>query len=84
MSITNKKIRQGVVVSDKMEKTRVIVVERTTQHPLYKKTIRLTKKYKMHDENNETREGDVVSIIETRPISKDKKWRLLKIVKKAI
>ena len=84
MSDLNKKIRQGFVVSDKMQKTCVVKVERTTQHPIYKKTIRLTKSYKVHDENNECKKGDFVCLIESRPYSREKRWRLLKILKKAI
>jgi len=77
------KVRSGRVVSDKMEKTRVVAVERVTRHPLYGKIIRRTKKYKMHDEENESRVGDIVKIMETRPISKDKRWRLVEIVRKS-
>ncbi len=77
------KVRSGRVVSDKMEKTRVVAVERVTRHPLYGKIIRQTKKYKMHDEENESRVGDIVKIMETRPISKDKRWRLVEIMRKS-
>lgn len=73
----------GRVVSDKMDKTRVAAVVRTTRHPLYGKTIRRTKKYHFHDENNETRMGDLVKIMETRPLSKNKRWRLVEIVKRS-
>jgi small subunit ribosomal protein S17 len=76
----NKKVRQGVVKSDKMEKTIVVLVEMTVKHPLYKKTIRKSKKYKAHDERNEAKTGDTVSIVECRPISKDKCWRLRQIL----
>ncbi len=72
----------GTVVSDKMDKTVVIEVERTMQHPRYKKFIRSRKKYKAHDENNECRLGDVVKIMGTRPISKDKTWRVAEIMKR--
>jgi len=73
----------GNVVSDKMDKTVVVAVERTTRHPLYGKIIRKTKKYKAHDAGNECRIGDKVRIMETRPLSKDKKWRLVEIVEKS-
>lgn len=79
-----KKVLNGLVVSDKMEKTATILVERTFQHKLYKRTVRKTKKYKIHDENNECRMGDRVRLIECRPISKDKCWRLLEIVERAV
>jgi len=71
------------VVSDKMDKTRVVLIERTTKHPLYGKIIRRSKKYKFHDENNESRVGDIVKIMETRPLSKDKRWRLVEIVQRS-
>jgi small subunit ribosomal protein S17 len=77
------KVRSGRVVSDKMDKTRVVLIERTTKHPLYGKIIRRSKKYKFHDENNESRVGDVVKIMETRPLSKDKRWRLVEIVQRS-
>ncbi len=83
MTTIKGKVRSGRVVSDKMEKTRVVAVERVTRHPLYGKIIRRTKKYKMHDEENESRVGDIVKIMETRPISKDKRWRLVEIVRKS-
>jgi len=66
-----------------MDKTITVSVETVKQHPLYKKTIKTSKKYKAHDENNEARTGDVVRIMETRPLSKDKRWRLLEIVRRA-
>jgi len=66
-----------------MEKTITVSVETVKQHPLYKKTIKTSKKYKVHDENNEAKIGDVVRIMETRPLSKDKRWRLVEIVRKA-
>jgi small subunit ribosomal protein S17 len=78
-----RKVRVGNVVSDKMDKTVVVAVERTTRHPLYGKIIRKTKKYKAHDAGNECRIGDKVRIMETRPLSKDKKWRLVEIVEKS-
>lgn len=80
---TNKKIRTGFVTSDKMDKTVTVAVERKTQHPLYKRVVKQTKKYKVHDENNECNEGDKVRIIETRPLSKAKRWRVLEIIEKA-
>jgi len=80
---TNKKVRIGTVTSDKMEKTITVSVETVKQHPLYKKTIKTSKKYKVHDENNEAKTGDIVKIIETRPLSKDKRWRLIEIMRKA-
>ena len=78
-----RKTRVGKVTSDKMDKTITVSVETVKQHPLYKKTIKTSKKYKAHDENNEARTGDVVRIMETRPLSKDKRWRLLEIVRRA-
>jgi small subunit ribosomal protein S17 len=79
----NRKVRIGTVTSDKMEKTITVSVETVKQHPLYKKTIRTSKKYKAHDENNEAKTGDIVKIMETRPLSKDKRWRLIEIIRKA-
>ena len=78
-----RKVRTGVVVSDKMDKTIVVAVERLMRHPLYGKTIKQTKKFKAHDENNECKVGDIVTIMETRPLSRDKRWRLVKIIKRA-
>ncbi|BCX02350.1 MAG: hypothetical protein KatS3mg053_0288 [Candidatus Roseilinea sp.] len=72
----------GVVVSDKMQKTIVVRVERTVRHPLYKKVLTRSKKYKAHDENEQAREGDLVQIVEHRPISKTKRWMLEEIVRK--
>jgi len=80
---TNRKVRMGTVSSDKMEKTITVSVETVKQHPLYKKTIRTSKKYMVHDENNEAKTGDIVKIMETRPLSKNKRWRLVEIVRKA-
>ena len=74
---------EGIVVSDKMDKTVVIKVEIRQKHPLYGKTISKNKRYKVHDEKNECAEGDLIRVIECRPISKDKKFRLIKILKKA-
>ncbi len=79
----NRKIRVGRVISDKMDKTIVVAVETFVTHPLYKKQIKKTTKFKAHDENNECGIGDVVKIMETRPLSKDKRWRLVNIVEKA-
>lgn len=79
----NRKVRIGNVVSDKMDKTVVVAVETFVTHPLYKKQIRQTTKFKAHDENNECGIGDVVKIMETRPLSKDKRWRVVSIVEKA-
>lgn len=79
----SRKTRVGRVISDKMEKTVVVAVERLERHRLYKKTIRRTTKFKAHDENNECRIGDQVQIMETRPFSKDKRWRVVSIVRKA-
>ena len=78
-----RKTRDGVVVSDKMDKTVVVSVVEKYKHPLYKKTVTRTKRFKAHDESNECGVGDRVEIIETRPISKDKCWRVNKIVEKA-
>lgn len=74
---------QGRVVSDKMDKTRVILIETLKIHPLLKKAVRKSQKLKIHDEKNESREGDLVSAIETRPLSADKRHRLFKIVERA-
>ena len=78
-----RKTRVGTVVSDKMDKTIVVAVKDSVQHPLYKKIMKRTVKFKAHDENNECGVGDRVMIMETRPLSKDKRWRLVKIVEKA-
>ena len=78
-----RKTRVGVVVSDKMDKTIVVAVKESVQHPLYKKILKRTKKFKAHDENNEAGIGDRVEIMETRKISKDVNWRLVKIIEKA-
>lgn len=79
-----RKVRVGKVVSDKMDKTIVVAVEENVMHPLYAKTVRRTKKFKVHDENNEAKTGDTVRIMETRPLSKDKRWRLVEIIEKAV
>lgn len=78
-----RKERTGEVVSDKMDKTRVVVIERTFSHPLYGKTVRRSSRIKVHDENNESHVGDTVRVMETRPISKEKRWRLVEIVERA-
>ncbi len=78
-----RKVRVGRVVSDKMDKTIVVAVEDRVKHPLYKKIVKRTYKLKAHDENNACREGDTVRVMETRPLSKDKRWRLVEIVEKA-
>jgi small subunit ribosomal protein S17 len=78
-----RKKRIGRVVSDKMEKTIVVAVETKVRHPLYGKTVKTTTKFKVHDENNEAKINDRVSIMETRPLSKDKRWRLVEVVEKA-
>ena len=78
-----RKTRVGVVVSDKMDKTIVVAVKDSFQHPLYKKILKRTKKFKAHDENNEAGIGDRVEIMETRKISKEVNWRLVKIIEKA-
>ena len=76
----NKKTMTGVVVSNKMDKTVVVKVERRFSHPVFKKVVKTTKKYKVHDEKNECSEGDFIRIQETRPLSKEKRWRLLGII----
>ena len=73
----------GQVVSDKMDKTIVVAIEDSVQHPLYKKTMKRTYKLKAHDEQNECGIGDTVEVMETRPLSKDKRWRLIRIIEKA-
>ena len=78
-----RKTRVGQVVSDKMDKTIVVAIEDSVQHPLYKKTMKRTYKLKAHDENNECGCGDTVEVMETRPLSKDKRWRLIRIIEKA-
>ena len=78
-----RKTRVGKVVSDKMDKTITVAVEDHVKHPLYGKIVKRTYKLKAHDENNECREGDTVRVMETRPLSKDKKWRLVEVMEKA-
>ncbi len=83
MSIERKrKTKLGRVVSDKKDKTVVVAVETPKRHPLYKKTIKRAIKYKAHDENNECRPGDIVKIVETRPLSRQKRWRVAEIITK--
>jgi small subunit ribosomal protein S17 len=78
----SKKTMTGIVVSNKMDKTIVVKVERRFAHPVFKKVVKTTKKYKVHDEKNECVEGDFIRIQETRPLSKEKRWRLMDIVSK--
>lgn len=78
-----RKTRVGRVVSDKMDKTIVVAIEDNVKHPLYKKIVKRTYKLKAHDENNECNIGDRVKVMETRPLSKDKRWRLVEIIEKA-
>ncbi len=78
-----RKTRTGVVVSDKMDKTIVVAIKTKVRHPLYGKMVNRTRKFKAHDENNECGIGDTVRIMETRPLSKDKRWRLVEIIEKA-
>ena len=78
-----KRILQGVVVSDKQDKTVVVSVERQVMHPVYKKILKKSKKFAAHDENNQCRIGDRVEVMETRPLSKDKRWRVTNILEKA-
>ena len=80
--LEKRKVKEGLVVSDKMDKTVVVAVETRKVHPLYKKAIRVTKRYKAHDENNACKIGDTVKIIETRPLSKEKRWRVVEITSK--
>ena len=81
---SRRKIRVGVVTSDKMNKTVTVSVERRFAHPLYGKGVKRTKKYHAHDENNEYRVGDTVRIVETRPLSKTKRWRVLELVNRPV
>jgi len=78
-----RKTREGVVVSDKMNKTRVVVVERTFRHPRYERVVKRATRFKVHDEKNEAHVGDRVLIVETRPLSKDKRWRITEILERA-
>ena len=83
MALNRKMIKQGIVVGDKSDKTIVVQVLRQFTHPLYKKTVRRNKNFMAHDENNEAKEGDVVQIMEHRPLSARKRWSLHKIVEKS-
>lgn len=78
-----RKVREGIVVSDKMDKTIVVAIETMALHPIYKKRVKKTMKFKAHDENNVAQTGDKVRIMETRPLSRDKRWRLVDIIEKA-
>jgi len=81
--VTSRKMREGVVVSDKMQKTVVVAIERRVPHPVYGKMVTRTAKFKAHDEENSAKVGDRVRITETRPLSKDKRWRVVEIVERA-
>lgn len=83
MERNNRKVRVGTVVSDKMDKTVVVSIETLVTHPLYKKQLKRSNRFKAHDENNECKVGDKVEIMETRPLSKDKSWRVVEILEKA-
>ena len=78
-----RKVRTGKVTSDKMDKTIVVAIEERVNHPLYNKVVKRTYKLKAHDENNECKVGDTVRVMETRPLTKDKRWRLVEIVERA-
>lgn len=80
----NRKVRVGRVVSDKMDKTIVVSVETYKRHKLYGKRVKYSKKFKAHDENNQAKVNDIVKIMETRPLSKDKNWRLVEVVEEAV
>ena len=82
-SRNERKVRVGKVLSNKMDKTIVVAIPELIQHKLYKKSVKRTVKFKAHDENNQAQVGDLVSIMETRPLSKQKRWRLVQIVEKA-
>lgn len=84
MERKQRKVYQGRVVSDKMDKTITVIVETKRNHPVYGKRINYSKKYKAHDENNSAKTGDIVRIMETRPLSKDKHFRLVEIVEEAV
>ncbi len=78
-----RKVRQGRVVSDKMQKTVVVAIERLVEHPLYGKRMKQTTRFHAHDQDNECKEGDVVEIMETRPLSKSKRWRVTRVLERA-
>ena len=82
MERSNRKVLRGKVVSDKMDKTITVEVATSKSHPLYSKRIKYSKKFKAHDENNECNIGDKVKVMETRPLSKDKRWRLVEVMEK--
>jgi small subunit ribosomal protein S17 len=84
MERSNRKVYRGTVVSDKMDKTITVIVETKKTHPLYGKRVKYSKKFKAHDENNEAKVGDTVVIMETRPLSATKRFRLVEIVEKAV
>jgi small subunit ribosomal protein S17 len=84
MSMTMRRRLTGRVVSDKMQKTVVVIVETTTRHPVYGKTMRARKRYKAHDETNNARVGDLVRIVEWRPISKDKSWMVEEVLERGV
>ena len=79
-----RKTMVGTVVSDKMDKTVVVAVETRVKHPIYQKTVKRTYKLKAHDEENKCKSGDIVKVMETRPLSKDKRWRVVEILEKAV
>jgi len=78
-----RKVREGLVVSDKMDMTVVVVIQELKSHPLYKKVVRRSTRLKVHNENNDAHVGDRVRVVETRPISKDKRWRVAEIIERA-
>jgi len=80
--LSRRKVREGLVVSDKMDKTVIVAVETKKVHLLYKKAIKVTKRYKVHDENNDCKIGDTVKIVETRPLSREKRWRVIEVISK--
>ena len=82
MDRANRKTKTGTVISDKMQKTVVVQIDRTYRHPLYKKVLKTSSKFKAHDEENQCKVGDLVEIMETKPISRDKRWRVSKILGK--
>ena len=80
---TNRKVRTGVVVSEKMDKTVLVQIDRKVRHPLYQKTVRRSNKLAAHDESNDAHVGDTVRVMETRPLSKSKRWRVVEVVERA-
>lgn len=84
MERNNRKVLRGTVVSDKMDKTIVVMIETTKSHPLYGRHVKFSTRFKAHDENNEAHIGDIVEVMETRPLSKDKHFRLIRVVEKAV